>query len=1385
MAETTQKRGGWLSGAGIALAALAMVLVAVFLVLGFTRLGTGLVLRLAAPVLQTDEQKITITGAGPLLDGHLRVERITLADAKGVYAEIDGLAADWSPLELLALKARIDTLTASRIRFDRLPESSSNSSSGGSFSLPVEVDLRQLNLPKISLGPALSGKEETLSAQASATLTRAGMRGAATIRDLGNTEASATASIEYDANVQTLALDAKAEEPKGGVIAGLLGLPDRPGLGFSVKGSGALSNWKGRAEASVEGVPVVNLDTAVRQSATGPVDLALKGGGAFDAILPQVLEPLFKGRTDIDLALAYDPSGMLSISRGKIVTGTLAAELGGTLSAKGTNDFHATISPFGDSAVFSLPAGSQTIGLDLRSLKATVTGSAEKAAIDAQLDLKSLNTAQGTLRDVVLTARSDAFNLQAQAGRLDTKLTVGGRELQSEALARLVQAPLSLTAPVSITSEAASADFQLEGASLGGKGKVALDRSSGALEASVQMFAAPSALPESFSAKLTKTVGLSVHLRVANGSVNAQDIVLNSELINATGSASLKDAAISAALEGSIPDMALLNPGAKGSGSFTLAAGGTIDSPSVKLGLSVPKAVLSGKELDNFKADVEAALKAGAIAGDVKATGTIAGQVIDADVVMKRDNGRTAVPDLQVRIGSNRIAGALMLDSAFNPDGKLAFDLPDLALLGAMAGQPLSGAMKGGLAVSAPGGQLAARLDLAGDRVGLDTIDLAGVRIGIDYRNSGLSGDVGAESIKSGSNALEKPSLNFSRSGERTDFKLAGRYQGAPVSAAGSMAPSGATTVVHLDGFSATAEKIPVRLAAPTDIALTGGGVRLDRLKLALGTGSVTVSGKAGSVLDLNIAIGSLPAALANSFSPGLGADGAISGTVAVSGKAADPVAQFSLSWPSASLAATHGSGLPALSLQAKGNYGGGAVTIDVSGTGGGLNAKASGKVQIKGAQGINMRIQGAAPLALAQAFTAGQGIALSGTANFDIAANGALTAPKLTGSLRLASAGVALPRQNLNLTGIAGTITLDGDVARIGELSAKVSNGGTLSVSGTIGVAPGSGFPADLAIKLSNAVYSDGSLINVKQSGDLTLKGPLTGGAELGGTIRIAEAAITIPEKIPASLSAINLKHKNASEKVAAQAEALKPETPNGAAGGSSAIRLALDVEGRNQIFVRGRGVDAELGGTLRVTGTSATPLVSGSFNMIRGRLEILGKRLDFSSGTIGFGGSLIPTLDMDATSSSSSTTITVTVSGPANDPEIAFTSSPELPQDEVLAQLIFDRSLSNLSPFQIAQLADAALQLAGGRSTSVFEKLRKGTGIDDLDVSTDSGGQAQVTAGKYINNRTYLQLQQGATTGSSKAIINLDVGKGVKLRGEADSGGGSAAGIFYEKEY
>jgi translocation and assembly module TamB len=309
--------------------------------------------------------------------------------------------------------------------------------------------------------------------------------------------------------------------------------------------------------------------------------------------------------------------------------------------------------------------------------------------------------------------------------------------------------------------------------------------------------------------------------------------------------------------------------------------------------------------------------------------------------------------------------------------------------------------------------------------------------------------------------------------------------------------------------------------------------------------------------------------------------------------------------------------------------------------------------------------------------------------------------------------------------------------------------------------------------------------VVTANLGGDLTIKGPLTSAPVIAGTVNLAKTVITVPDKLPGSLSALDVKHKNAPGPVRAQDKALRPATTSGKSGGSG-LALDVTVNAPNQIFIQGRGVDAELGGSLKLTGPASSPQAVGTFTLQRGRLSILGKRLTFTEGTVGFSGSLVPYLNLTATTTTTGATVTIVVSGEATNPKFNFSSVPALPEDEVLAQLIFGRSMSNLSPLQIAQLAEAAGQLAGvGGSTSLLENLRSAIGVDDLGVTTDDKGGTAVSAGKYLNDRTYVTIQKGDKPGSGKATIDLNVGRGVKLRGEATDAGEAKGGIFYEKEY
>ena len=247
---------------------------------------------------------------------------------------------------------------------------------------------------------------------------------------------------------------------------------------------------------------------------------------------------------------------------------------------------------------------------------------------------------------------------------------------------------------------------------------------------------------------------------------------------------------------------------------------------------------------------------------------------------------------------------------------------------------------------------------------------------------------------------------------------------------------------------------------------------------------------------------------------------------------------------------------------------------------------------------------------------------------------------------------------------------------------------------------------PADIRISLDNARYADGNLVVATLSGRLAMTGPLLGDPLLSGDITVVRAEITVPESLGGGAAMLDVKHIDASKAVRDTLRRAKASdgTPVPTSR-PSVVRLNINVNAPNRMFVRGRGLDAELGGSVRLTGPITGIQPVGGFRLIRGRLSILGQRITFDEGTVSLVGDLDPFLDFVARSGASDITVFITVRGRVSDLDINFSSQPELPQDEVLARLIFNRGINELSAFQIAQLAAAAAELAGGSNTPCLE--------------------------------------------------------------------------------
>ncbi|MCJ8138339.1 translocation/assembly module TamB domain-containing protein [Falsirhodobacter halotolerans] len=449
----------------------------------------------------------------------------------------------------------------------------------------------------------------------------------------------------------------------------------------------------------------------------------------------------------------------------------------------------------------------------------------------------------------------------------------------------------------------------------------------------------------------------------------------------------------------------------------------------------------------------------------------------------------------------------------------------------------------------------------------------------------------------------------------------------------------------------------------------------------------------------------------------------------------------------------------------------------------GGINARVNGDLGAAFDR-ADLSLTGAAQAALANAFLSPRSVA--GPVQFDLRVNGPLALESVNGTIRTQGARFADPELNLAMNAIDATVTLAGPVARI-TASAAPEDGGSISVGGSVGLADP--FNSDLTVTLNRAVFSDPTLYRTTTGGTVRLTGPLAGNGTVAGNIVLEETEVQVPSGGLGGAGTLpRLQHVNETAPVRSTRARARLLDEDGRTQGSSAsagLNLDLTISAPNRIFVRGRGLESEFGGQLRLTGTTNNIVPIGAFELVRGRLDILGRRLNLSEAAITMEGEFVPYLNIRAASENSGVTSYVNIVGPADAPEVTFSSTPELPQEEVLAQLLFGRDLSSISPFQAAQLASAVATLAGRGGDGIIGNLRKSFGLDDLDVTTNDSGDAAVRAGKYIAADTYTEVQVDSQ-GQSEISLNYDLTDNVTVRGSTGTGDGSTGlGIFYERDY
>jgi translocation and assembly module TamB len=1311
------------------------------------------------------DESLHVSGLSGFFPTDLQVARVELLDEQGAWLTVDDARLRWSFASLLSGRVRVEMLQAARLDVLRapLPSKSKPASRGGSFTLPVGVDLQALSVDTLHLAAALAGVDSRWTLHGNGLLSADLHEGH--LRLTGNRtdgpSGKLSADTRFDLAQRTVDGEIAVEEGPGGVTAALLQRPDLAGVSMRLVAKGDAAT--GNAELTVSaGDAVTAKGTAQwRPGGTGTaVSVHLDASGKE---LPDAAPVSLTAEATVDNKMAILSSSTLTAGPLNLATtarydrvadrldatatarsdapGPLAPRLGGVNWRGLTLSAHALLGNLAKQ-----PEG--TVELDGSADDLTV------AALDGRLPgfgRTTLAAKLGVQRDGSLTLES------LNATTAVASVTDGAGSYQPKTETGEVKTTVELA---SLTPFSALAERQLVG------------------RAHLELTARRDGQ------------GLAVGWQGTLFDVGAPDVPpdLVAHEVTLAGKAALRNDQT-----WSLADIKV----ASGAGTFGLSGSGKGETGKFDLSvellqLSVLRPGIAGATTASSTIELRPDGSAG---GSLTANGTVSGQPLSIAGRFDRDAaGGITVPSLEGHWASAVLNVTDLAITRDRTSGSARLKVARLQDVAAVLGTDLAGAIDAEVTTDPQlaAGRLKARLSGTGVRsggIGIGTLQLDAT---IDEPTGAAATD--AKLTASGiSGAADIGRLSGTAKGDRqSGFDVTLQASGAATAAtlAAKVELLGEEIRIALSRFEGRHLGIPVALNAPTRLSIAGPRIRIDPTTLRLGGGRLAVQGVLDpAATDLRLDLSALPLSLVDTFAPGTGLDGSLQAQVRVAGPMANPRIDATYTASSVRLRRPEAALLPALGVQGSASLNGRQASIDArlsAGTGSSLSLKGKGTTAPLAGTGT---LTGSINIAPFAPLLGNQVRNIAGTLRSDLALD--INGNKITGtgSLDFSNGALAFPEMGMRLSDGTARVVLQGDALQLQQLTFQTGRNGTLTANGSLRLDEQQGIAVDLAVASRRALLVNRADLVATVSSDLKVRGSTVGGIDVGGPVTIDRAEISVGGSQSAAFPTVDVREIN-------KPGAAPPPPPSQARPAppppsATPIRLALDVQAPQAVFVRGRGLDAEMSGSLKVTGAPTAPVVLGGLTIRRGDFTLGGRRLVFSRGIVSLNNvdRIDPALDFIATSTVNSTAINVAITGTAAAPAIAITSVPALPQDEALALLLFGKPASGLSAFELIQVAQTLAELTGREApgTSVLGRLRQTLGLDQLRVGSGSSGSSPVSieAGRYVAPGVYVGAKQGASGNSSRGVVEIEVLDHTKVEGDIGADSRGRLGVKMEWDY
>lgn len=1400
---------------------------------------------------------VRLAGLQGSLTSSFSIDRITFADGGGVFATAHDNRLVWRPLALLDGTIEIDSLSVAKLAVDRPPRADALSPSDTTrrSGLGYAIRARKLEVGEAALAQPVLGEAQRLSATAAMSLERDLSNAALdmTLRRTDGGKDKAEIKLDYAARPARFGARVRVEEPSGGVLARLAGLPQGDRLFADLSGTGPPDAWKGKLAFESGSDVAVNADVSLALRDTA-VDISLAGSARVASRLPSEWRPLLAPAVRFRSDAAFEPGKELSVRRftaesdlltlagtgryrtaddqvSATVTGrihensTLSALLPGVAVSRA--GFDAKLAGTFDAPRLNLRFQTGRIAAGPVHLASTEGSVALEPGPSGSLALKGSAKGDGFQPGNVIPAGLTGPTLDVDlAGRLEpdgalsdvtvttitgpTRATLWGQLDRGSRGRGRYRVRLDRLAPLARAAElTASGQFETEGL-------FEADLATGKINLSARGFLSDLSVetPE-ITALLGKRIPVSGTLDWRDGApLQFTGMKLNPALgpVDADGSFDAATGILAAKLNLAVDDLDKLSKLAQArlAGSATLSA--TLDGRFGALAAQ-GEARLAGLRINDaafgtMGIGYDAKQEAATVKSKLRLGGDFRGKKLDGTLTGVFSAARVDLSAIRISVGNNRLTGRLGLDATRRRlSGTIKADLSELSDLPGAAERGLSGSGEITAAADADGADeivltgTARNIRIADEDAAGATIDTAEMRFRVrePFGRVSAAGEASFDNVRLAGLQDGKVKFDIEGNASAIDWTVTASGEAAhpvSVSSNGTLSLAAARSRLSVAKLTGKYADQPIDLRAPFSVTWQAKDWQVEPIDFSLASGHFRFAGSmAGGVLDAKGAFDDLPLRLAALIDPAIQMDGNVAGNIQASGAPKEAVLTMTVTAHHIRPPDVATKEFPGfdLTMDVRQNDKQASATVNLTGP-----DRASAALSVKskpviGLSPISVTLDPGLPIEGEVTANGELGLIdrlvglgedrIAGRVSAKATLGGTFGKPVVRGETRLSGGAYEGAATGTVLRTIEGHVIFSGDSARLVSLTANDGGKGRLSGKGEMDFAEPETPSPGVTVTLNHFTALRHPMVEAEVSGVMTLAGSLKA-PYLSGRLQVEKAEINIPEKLPEQVVQLDVTEIN---REAANVPAPPAEHEVSLA---ETIPVSLDVAVTipRRTFVRGRGLDTEWKGNLTITGKTDAPVVNGKLEAVRGTFAFAGKTFVIKSGNVAFpNGATEPEISAVAEATLTDLVARVEISGSISKPTITITSDPAMPQEDVLAHILFGRTAGQLSAIQAAQLAQTAATLSGKGGIGIMDKVRQALGVDVLNVETEEGESkgASLKAGKYITDDIFLSVTQGTQPGSQKVGVEVQVLPNITVESDISGTADSNIGINWKWDY